>query len=139
MNALSNVVFSVGGQDPIVDSFASSDAAPQPGTPYTLSWQARSASSVTISGIGNVALSGSTARVAGELNSGSIYQLTVVGLNGRSISTSLSVSATNPPIPQCECTRTIWSNNTKCGGGDGDNWINGKSALGQCSIPGIKL
>ena len=138
MNALSYVVFSVGGQDPIIDSLVSSVAAPEAGTSYTLSWQSRSASSVTISPIGNVALSGSTARVAGAANSTTTYQMTVIGLNGRSISTSLSVSAA-ASITQCECNEFLWSNSTRCGfGSSGTGWLNGPPP-DNCTLPGIQV
>lgn len=99
MNALSNVVFSVGGQNPIIQSFTTSNSAPETGTSYTLSWQSRGTSSVTLSPVGNVALSGSTSLVAGSAGSTTTHQLTAVGLNGRFTSTSLNVSAGSPPPP----------------------------------------
>lgn len=99
MNAFSNIVFSVGGQNPIIQSFTTSNSAPETGTAYTLSWQTWLTSSVAISPIGNVALSGSTTLTAGPAGSVSSHELTAVGLNGRFISNSLSVSAGSPPPP----------------------------------------
>ena len=101
--ALSLVVFtliagscSTGGDQPVINSFSVSPANISAGGSATLSWEVTSANTVVISpGIGNVALSGSTAI---SPSVGTAYMLTATNSSGSVTAvTQVSVEAASPP------------------------------------------
>jgi hypothetical protein len=84
------------GTPPVINAFAASPANITTGGSATLSWQVTGANTVNISpGIGNVAMSGSTAVSPGV---GTAYMLTATNSSGSQTAvTQVSVEAASPP------------------------------------------
>ena len=86
-----------GAQLPVINSFSASPGSIAPGQNSTLSWNVASASTVSISGIGNVALTGT--QVVSP-STGSAYTLTATNQSGSATATTqVLVSGTPVPTP----------------------------------------
>ncbi len=86
-----------GTGNPQIIRFEASPLNIQPGQSSTLSWTTSGASSVSISGIGNVAPNGSTQVSPAQTTT---YTLTATGTDGRSVTAPVTVTVAPGSIPQ---------------------------------------